>query len=249
MLVLVLCTTCLADALGLSSPCSPRVALISIAIADSWTRDFRARQIIVAENSTLASAVRAVPQAQHGQIPQSPHLEQPTFPENSQVIHLKLGNWTITVPRTRLETGPPFRLRDQIVSFPPVSTGRRHFYEKWHHLRDAKVSDATKFNREVVIKHNTILHWPAGWDHNSNQHALEFVDEHFTPVFQLIIKGPTDLEMNGRFATPGGVTILSPTLGLRVARGTFAASELANAELVPIFRYPSWKYPGQYAEK
>ena len=225
------------------------LALISIGLTDSWTHDFRAAQVIVTESSPPQGAVRAVPQTQQDQVPKSPHLEQPTFPENSQIIHLTLGNWTVTIPRTSLETGPPFRLRDQIVSVPPVGPDATISMKNGTIYVDAIVSDGTKFNREVIIQHNTILDWPPRWDHNSNQHALEFVDEHRSPVFQLIIKGPTDLEMNGRFVTPGGVTILSPTLGLMVNAGASAASAPATADLVPIFKYPSWKYPGQYAEK
>lgn len=99
----------------------------------------------------------------------------------------------------------------------------------------------------IEIKHNEFTIRRAGWDKNYNRDALEFVDEEYKPIFQLIYKTDTYIIINGIFSFPGGV-ILAGKGGTEV----ISDEALKNnpdllKDFVPkrIFKYPSSKYLGQ----
>src|SRR5208337_3314059 len=92
------------------------------------------------------------------------------------------------------------------------------------------------------------VHTPPGWDRNSSINALEVVNAEGKPMFQMIRKTPTDIAMNGIFPLPDGQLIIAGPNGSVTTppNPTRAASEFS---LKPIFKYPSWKFPGQYADE
>lgn len=97
----------------------------------------------------------------------------------------------------------------------------------------------------VEVKNNDFtVRVPVGWDRNSSDNALEVVNADSAPVFQMIRKNLTDIVVNGAFPTPTGVILAGSGPTITGAR----PEDLRNFHLKPLFKYPSWKYPGQYAE-
>jgi hypothetical protein len=94
----------------------------------------------------------------------------------------------------------------------------------------------------LKIRHNQLSGKPPDWDFNSNETAFEVVTEHNTPIYQFYYKTPTHIVVNGVFPFPGGLILAGP-------EGAILNPFLpASFRLKPIFKYPSWKYPGKYAE-
>jgi len=95
-----------------------------------------------------------------------------------------------------------------------------------------------------VINNSFTATVPRGWDKNSSANALEVVDDEGRPMFQMIRQTSTEVVINGVFPLPDGqVLIAGPSSG-RIT----APSNGVKLALSPFFKYPSWKYPGQFAE-
>jgi hypothetical protein len=90
----------------------------------------------------------------------------------------------------------------------------------------------------VEIKHNAFIVRPPGWDANSDQDALEVVDLQLHPVFQMTYVSQQHIVINGYFPFPGG--FIAATDSGMIINPTGSIPPLTR-----IFRYPSWKYPGQ----
>jgi hypothetical protein len=78
------------------------------------------------------------------------------------------------------------------------------------------------------------------WDKNSSANAFEVINAHGVPVFQMIRRDDFHIEFNGIFPLPGG--------GFLVADSNGISDRLEGYAPKVIFKYPSWKYPGQYAD-
>ncbi len=94
----------------------------------------------------------------------------------------------------------------------------------------------------IQIKHNKLINKPPEWDFNSNAKALEIVNDKGIPVYQFYYKTPSHIVMNGISPFPGGL-ILANESG--AALNPFLPAQF---KLKPMFKYPSWKYPGEYSE-
>jgi len=94
----------------------------------------------------------------------------------------------------------------------------------------------------IEIKNNQLLNKPPAWDFNSNEKALEIVNENYLPIYQFFYKSPSHIVVNGAFPFPGGL-ILANENGA-VINPSFPVT----FKLKRIFKYPSWKYPGQFDE-
>jgi len=84
---------------------------------------------------------------------------------------------------------------------------------------------------------------PGTIDYNYSDNALEVVDSHQRPVFQMIQKHESTLDVYGVYAINGGRGgfFIADEHGVEIAR------ELRPLALTRVFRYPAWKYPGEYA--
>jgi len=98
----------------------------------------------------------------------------------------------------------------------------------------------------IQVIRNELTVTPPQWDRNFSANAVEVVDEHGLPVFQLIRKDPSHYVLNGIMPHPGGGLIVATERGTAVVGGPTLA--IGPNTLRPIFKYPSWKYLGQYAE-
>ena len=97
----------------------------------------------------------------------------------------------------------------------------------------------------IEVKNNDFtVRVPMGWDRNSSANALEVVNANGAPVFQMIRKNATDIVVSGVFPTPSGFLLAGPEGAITGAK----PEQISNFHLKPLFKYPSWKYPGQYAD-
>jgi len=171
------------------------------------------------------------------QAPKELKLKQPTFSEKVDTVLFSLGEGGITVGYKfsvlEKEAKEPFKLG----GFSPV----RLYIENAKPFADVKIYGGSGMP-PIEIKHNQILNKPPNWDFNSNENALEIVNENQIPVYQLYYKTTSHIVINGIFPFPGGV-ILANKSG-----ATMNPILPTTFGLKRIFRYPSWKYPGQYEE-
>ena len=98
----------------------------------------------------------------------------------------------------------------------------------------------------VEVKENEFSVTPSGWDRNFTTNALEVVDEKGVPIFQMIRKTQTHYVANGYFVFPGGIVVATDK-GTSIINNPNRVDVPVGA-LSPIFKYPSWKYPGKYAD-
>ena len=93
----------------------------------------------------------------------------------------------------------------------------------------------------VEIRKNVFVIRPPNWDRNSSATALEVVNENLVPVFQLIFRSPSQIQINGIFPTPKGDLLVVEESRVRLNPPLPTLFSIKR-----IFKYPSWKYPGQY---
>lgn len=104
---------------------------------------------------------------------------------------------------------------------------------------DVKVYGGSGFP-PIEIKYNKILNKPPSWDFNSNDKAMEIVNENQVPMYQFYYKTPSHIVVNGVFPFPGGLLLASEK------DVVMNPSLPATFKLKRIFRYPAWKFTGVY---
>jgi hypothetical protein len=113
-----------------------------------------------------------------------------------------------------------------------LSLGGRHpisiYVENKRFYVDAIITDGSG-SGAVEIKKNVFDVKPSAWDRNFAKNAIEVVDAHQRPIFQMIRKRSNLIQVAGLFSLPNG-----PVFDARPNKA--------------LFKYPAWKYPGQYAD-
>lgn len=104
---------------------------------------------------------------------------------------------------------------------------------------DAQIHTDSTAEPVIEIKRNQYKKVPPGWDVNSTPVALEIVNEKQEPIFHLIYKSPSEVMIEGVFPHPEGYYVIDRH-GQRLND---------KPDIIPIFKYPAWKYPGQYADE
>jgi hypothetical protein len=169
--------------------------------------------------------------------PPQPKLEAPTFTEDVKVAICNIGPLPFQIDLRSTSRQAPFRF--QASDFVPF----------WLYVENGRLfADITMLGQDgttvVQMEHNQFKVNVPAWDANSNASAFEVVDEHQTPVFQIIYKRPAHILVNGVFHEPAGQTAYAQNDSL-----TFAPPGQPPPpwfHLNPIFKYPSWKHPGEY---
>jgi hypothetical protein len=175
---------------------------------------------------------------------QPPQLKQPEFKfrNATDVVTFWFGHgMSFTTSIARLRNGPPWA--------PMVMGGGAQFSFSMSGetlLVNAKIGAGGEFGPIIEISNNAFAVRDPHFDSNSNEHALEVVTSDGLPVFQLIQKSPTQVVINGISPVGDGrrMTIAGPDGVIQYATD----AQLANFHLKPIFKYPAWKYPGEYAD-
>jgi len=134
-------------------------------------------------------------------------------------------------------SGTPISI-DGYVPFKPYIEDNKLFV-------DVEVYSKSGFPPIKIIK-NKLYNLPSSWDRNSNDIALEIVNEDQRPIYQLIYKKPFNINVKGLFPTPTGVIFAGDVKGVRIVSYAFINNSLISFKLKPIFKYPSWRYPGEY---
>ena len=99
---------------------------------------------------------------------------------------------------------------------------------------------------------------PSNWDFNHSANAIEVVNERLVPIFQFYYKDDTHLVFNGVItsaattAKHNGVAFISETHYSVETMMDFSKNDffkrIEALNLKTIFKYPAWKYPGEYAD-
>jgi len=167
------------------------------------------------------------------------HPPEPTFHEKSETVSFSLGEGGVTVgysiEQLRKKSATPF----MFGNFPPVTLSVKGNILKV----DVKVWNGNG-NPHIEVRDNEFTVRVPGCDKNSNTNALEVVNANGVVLFQLIRKSSTNVVINGIIPSPAGLILAGPNGTILGA----SQSKLDQFRLKPIFKYPAWKYPGQYAE-
>ena len=162
-------------------------------------------------------------------------LKQPRFSEKMEKVTITIGSCSMTQKIERLQKEAFYPLN--MGGFKPV---------KFYVQGDMPYSDVAVYGGSgippIEIRHNQLINRPPNWDFNSNEKALEIVDQNNNPLYQLFYKTPYHIVINGIFPFPGGLLLatetgisINPTLPTKFG-------------LKRIFKYPSWKFPGEFDE-
>jgi len=167
----------------------------------------------------------------------------PTFVDANQQITLILGG--ATTEKTGGNLAYSLTWKDLMgASVMPFYVNREkipfEIYVKDNRLF-VNVSIYIKENETMQLEGYTLINRPTNWDFNTNGTSLEVVNEKGIPVFQFIYRSPFEILVNGIFPleSGNGVIVASPA-------GTYLGGEyLMSYNAIPIFKYPSSKYPNE----
>jgi hypothetical protein len=162
-------------------------------------------------------------------------LTPPRFREHIEEVHFSLGPSGLISTYTLAELQEQAREPFDFYGYKPV----RIFEDNGNIYADFTVWGGVG-QSPIKVRRNEFTVRPVGWDRNSNQNALEVVNANQVPVFQMIYKTESHIVVNGIFPTPGGL-LVADEHGVR-REGNLATMPLS---IHRIFKYPSWKYPGQ----
>lgn len=194
---------------------------------------FIGSQIETYLETTPASVLKPPPS------PPIPSLKQPSFHEQSETVTFSLGGISVTYDISRLRQKPqkPF----DIEGVHPVTM--------YLGTDNDLLVDFTLWGGPnkppIEIKGNDFIIRPLGWDRNSNANALEVIDGHGDVVFQLVRQSVTRVLIDGVFMFPQGLLLVAS--GDKTVMNP-PPDSIAKLLPRPIFKYPSWKYPGVYAD-
>jgi hypothetical protein len=107
--------------------------------------------------------------------------------------------------------------------------------------------------QEVSISNEGDYRLPPKWDRNFTANVFEIVDATTNPVFQVIYNRPNQVTINGVFSLPDGGLLIAfngsafySKPGLEKVDGAPAPPQVIPRK--PLFKYPYWKYPGQFQQ-
>jgi hypothetical protein len=196
---------------------------IDVIVADQWISDFRMTHTENPQNATIAQPPPRVAQ---------PQLHGPRFHEVASTFTLTVGH-----------DGPSFSadFHNNLVNLGGFVPFRLSKAADGSIGVNVKVWGGTPNTSIIEINGDDVVIRPPNWDRNMNDNALEIVDQDANPVFQLIRLRPSHFLITGIFPVPGGGFMLAGDHGI-----SYVATVPADFTITPIFRYPSWKYPGVY---
>lgn len=155
-------------------------------------------------------------------------------PLSSDQVTIVFGSNSFVFKAKELESGINFRrIVDTGVDWP---------------LRVYRINGQLAVDAELRDSQGTALAAVAGrvwrvydraFDRNYDDSAIEIVDGRLRPVFQLLLRSDSEVEVNGIFSTPAGLIVATPNGLLLRPTGDF------SQQLQRLFKYPSDKYLGK----
>lgn len=164
-------------------------------------------------------------------------LQWPGFQEKYETITFTFGGMTMRVSSEALQRDNPpkfMRFNDYEPFTVRIVDNQLHFSFKVWNSNNLPPVEIT--NNEFKVR-------PPNWDRNSNINAFEVINSDGYPVFQMIRNNPAHITVTGIFPTPVGIFLAKP--GTTIGPVNSVPNDF---RLDTIFRYPSWKYPGQYVD-
>jgi hypothetical protein len=166
---------------------------------------------------------------------------------DDDIVRVAIGGYTAGQSRARMIKGQlliPFGIGDGMP--PPITVGMD---KDGKLVLSCELIGGDKERPFQIEIHNNVFSVASGLvQKNYNDKALEVADDQGIPLFQVIQESPDKLRINGIF-------VLGQQQGETVVRvWAFGSKLILNPNrpeefvLKPIFKYPSWKYLGQYSE-
>jgi len=112
----------------------------------------------------------------------------------------------------------------------------------------------------LKLEKNNLAGLPRDWDCNHTDRAIEVVNDKQIPIVQIYFKDDAHLVFKGIFTTQKQILFASETNGVNLnnTTGTNDIAHILNQQyfdanldelrLKPLFKYPSWKFMGQFSE-
>lgn len=160
--------------------------------------------------------------------------KRPTFQQRGDLMTVTFGTSTTTQKTADLEKAP-----HSIANIGGYEPLKMYVENKTLYLDTALYVPGNV--KPFEIKHNNYDVIPPGYDLNSNDVALELVNEHHIPIFQIVYQSPTHIIVKGMFASPNGGVLIVDDEGTQlgsIRRPTYTLKQ--------IFKYPSWQHPSEY---
>jgi hypothetical protein len=172
------------------------------------------------------------------------NIELPGFYEIPEVVTVSLGSVSMDIDVGRLtKVGAPIPLR--VNDADPVAISLKK-------NRQIAFSFKSWAGVPVTVVENRVTIGSSEVDRNFSTNAFEIVDRSKNPIFQMIRLSVGHIQINGIF--PLGT--ISPRTGKEFFWWVSPSNGIITASfrppmfvLKPIFKYPAWKHPGQYASE
>ncbi len=160
--------------------------------------------------------------------------KEPTFTEGFDVVTFTVGSSIQTLEVSDLEKAKHKFFIGDVPAFLYVDNGKPYVDVDLYGIPNEP---------PVRLRHNKLLNRPSSWDLNSDEKALEVVNEKGQPIFQIYYKTPSHIVVYGLFFN-GYVPVLASERGIQ----TTPKLDGASYPIKPIFKYPSEKHFGQRSE-
>jgi hypothetical protein len=181
--------------------------------------------------------------------PPKPQGKQPTsatdddgfsanFSEDSEDMVVTAGNMTSNLSAEQLK-GLQWKLGHGSISVLSAFGSEVKMYLEGNRLF-ADMSIVEDGNILIRLTHNVLRKSPYQWDSNHNGRALEVITAEGVPVFQMIFQSSHHIVIYGVF--PNGTS----GNGLLMSESGTRQGPISSYDRKRLFKYPSWRYPGEY---
>lgn len=96
----------------------------------------------------------------------------------------------------------------------------------------------------ICVTNGDVLNMPIDWDMNSDESAMEIVNEHRSAILQLVHRDTNCVFVRGVFWESSGAILCTDRGMERISPRPGQTTGAITNPLTPIFRYPSYRFPG-----
>jgi hypothetical protein len=163
----------------------------------------------------------------------------PELPPNCKFVRISLGGFgnILPVEGGRLLRAEPF-VRTQFGEMPFTA----HVKDNRLYISTGTIIDASQRIIEIDVEKKLAL--PLDWDCNAKDNAFEIVNYAQAPVFQMFYQQPNEIVLKGLVANTNCVYVVDD----HGASLWSPASNLPLPGIKRIFKYPSWRHSGEFAD-
>ena len=170
--------------------------------------------------------------------------QPPELPKGCEQVYVTFGNAHFTKDINFLRKGGVFNIVG-MNGHPVISAylkDERFFVDANIPIQSGSlfIKDKTLINRKDL---------PLDWDLQSNSNALEVVEKvngAEVPIFQIFYRKPEDVNIQFFFKAEGMIIFADNTKFVKI--NLPSPIPIPASDTKPIFKYPSWERPGEYAD-